>query len=186
MFVIAYLQFQLGERTIDEVVIFLRKIDWDELNELFNIGAEAIAWVFADSDYYCFRRDLRIRIHKAREFAWRMYNNARVIQQWASTELSGLSVELVERREEQHRKIQHALDLAIEARSLMMIRLVKLTVWTLLRADRWPVQFVPRIAVLRKSESEDLIELYDALRRASADLARRYGQKFHDEVIAAF
>jgi hypothetical protein len=92
----------------------------------------------------------------------------------------------VERREEQHRKIQHALDLAIEARCLMMIRLVKLTVWTLLRADRWPVQFVPRIAVLRKSESEDLIELYDALRRASADLARRYGQKFHDEVIAAF
>ncbi|MCU1304983.1 MAG: hypothetical protein JWQ87_5267 [Candidatus Sulfotelmatobacter sp.] len=184
-----YRQFQLRERTIDEVIIFLRKIDWDELAEIYNVGAEGLAVIFADSDYTCFRRSLRVRIHTAREFAWRMYNNARVVQQWATTELADVDLELDDRREEQAQKIRQVVVLATEARAILFMQLIKLTTWTVLRADRWPRHWIPSVAGLRKwhgQPSLDVIELYSKLKVTAADLARRYGQQFYDEVLGAF
>jgi hypothetical protein len=187
VFVIAYRQFQLRDRTIDEVIIFLRKIDWEELAAIYDIGAEYKSILFADSDYQCFRRSMRVRIHTAREFAWRMYNNARVIHQWASTELADLPTELDGRRKEQEEKIKKLLFIAIEARATILMHLVKLTAWTVFRADRWPRAKIPSVASLRKSPEQcDLIELYTTLKVAAADLALRYGRNFHDEVLAAF
>lgn len=180
-----YRQFQM-ERTIDEVIIFLRKIDWDEFGNIFDIGAECKALLFADHGYQVFRRDLRVRIHTAREYAWRIYNNARVVHQWATTELSDLGMELTERQKEQEQRIHRVLMLSVEMRALVILHLMKLTLWTALRADKWPVRYVPSIACLRKSQPGDLVEMYHSLREAAANLALRYGRNFHDEVLAAF
>ena len=185
MYAFARKQFHLRERTLDEVTQFIQRLDWDELHETFDVVQEAKLIIFSSG--YCLRRSWRVRIHTAREFMSRMHHNVRIIQELVRTEIDDLIHEFEDRRPQRQQQLDEAMNLIVGLRAALMIQTFKLTLWILLRADKWPVRRLPSIARLRTCGGDyDLIDNYKNLREAAAAIALRYGQRFHDELHAAF
>ena len=186
LYLLMHRQFRFDEdRTIDEVTVFCRKVDWDEAQELFDLMRERYSRL-VQSDYH-FRRTMRVRIHEAREFLWRMYHNVRVVHEWANTELRDIVDKPLDRCTERERFVMAIAEKAGHFRVLATIRLVELTVWTVLRIERWPLIHIPSVAAMRKCGEGgelDLLELYGQLKDAAAGLALTYGKDFHDEILA--
>jgi hypothetical protein len=172
------------DRTIDEVTVFFRKIDWNEVEELFDpVGERYLRLV--QSNYH-FRRTMRVRIHEARELLWRMYHNVRVVHEWANTELRDMLDKSPDRSTERERMIVAVSERAAHFRALATIQLVKLTAWTVLRIERWPFIRIPSVASLCKCGDNgnlDLLEVYRQLKDAAAGLALTYGKQFHDDML---
>jgi hypothetical protein len=172
------------DRTIDEVMVFFRKIDWDEAHDLFDQMRERYLRL-VQSDYH-FRRTMRVRIHEAREFFWRMYHNIRVVHEWANTELRDIGDKSPDDCTEREKLIMAVAGKAAHFRALTMFRLIELTAWTVFRIERWPFIHIPSVAAMRKCGERgefDLLELYSQLKDAAASLALRYGKDFHDEML---
>lgn len=185
LYLLVHKQFRLSERTIDEVTVFLRKIDWEEINQLFDLGEERYLRI-VQSDYH-YQRSMRVRIHKAREFLARMYHNVRVVHEWANTELQDVREKTPAHCTERQRQIMTIAEQAGYFRAIAMFRLFELTLWTLLRVEKWPFLRIPSVAALRKCGDKgkfDLLRLYGDLKEASAGMALMYGKQFYDEILA--
>ncbi|SRR5579859_1219465 len=179
-------QFQVGERTLDEVTVFLRKLNWDEVREVFDRARER--YIRMTQSGRPLRRTTRANFLKAREFISRMCHNARIVQEWANTELAELLNGAGDYSEDEADQLREIARLAAEFRRLARMRLLKLTLWTVLRADRWPLKSVPSIASLRNLGANgeiDLIMQYEKLKKGAANLALPYGQQFQDHVLSA-
>jgi hypothetical protein len=178
-------QFQVGESTLDEVPVFLRRLNWDEVCEVFNRAREQYIWMTQTG--YNLRRTTRANILKAREFISRMCHNAHIVQEWANTELEELLNGSDEYSVDKMNQLRETARIAAEFRSLSRMRLLKLSLWTVLRAERWPLKQVPSIASLRNLGANgeiDLIVQYEKLKKGAANLARPYGQQFQDHVLS--
>jgi hypothetical protein len=183
IYLLLHKQFRLAERTIDEVTVFLRKIDWEEINQLFDRGGERYLRI-VQSDYH-YQRSARIRIHKAREFLARMHHNVRVVHEWANTELQDIDRTSAHGTERQKQMMAIA-EKAAFFRAMAMFRLFQLNLWTVLRVEKWPWVRIPSIAGLRNCGPKgDLLTLYAELKESSAGLALVYGKQFQDEILAA-
>lgn len=186
LYLAVHQQFRFDDdRTIDEVAVFLRKIDWVEALDIFDLIGERYLRI-VQSDYH-FRRTMRVRIHEAREFLWRMYHNVRVIHEWANTELRDLTRDSIECCTERERLIMAIADRAIDFRVFATFRLIELTLWTVFRVEKLPLIRIPSVAALRRCGSEgefDLLDLYNQFKTAAAGLALTYGKEFHDEMLA--
>lgn len=183
IYLLLHKQFRLAERTIDEVTVFLRKIDWEEINQLFDRSEERYLRI-VQSDYH-YQRSVRIRIHKAREFLTRMYHNVRVVHEWANTELQDVHDKTSAHCTERQRQMMAIAEKAAYFRAMAMFRLFQLSMWTVLRVEKWPLLRIPSIASLRNCGADgDLLKLYTELKEASAGLALLYGKQFYDEILA--
>jgi hypothetical protein len=179
-------QFWARERTIDDVKVFLRKIDWDDLRELFDIAREQYTRRMQSGHYL--RKSMRMNLLKAREFLSRMSHNAHTLQLWAKTELRHPSNNghfSPERRAQFRATAQMAADF----RSLSRMQRIKLGWWIILRAEQWPAGQMPSIASLRNLGTQgelDLVLLYQELKTNAAKLALPYGQQVQDDILAGF
>ena len=186
LYLLIHRQFRFDDdRTIDEVTVFCRPVDWDEVQELFDVKRERYSRL-VQSNYHL-RRTMRVRIHEAREYLWRMYHNVRVVHEWANTELRDIIDKPLDRCTERERLVMAIAEKAGHFRVLATIRLVELTVWTVFRIERWPFIHIPSVAAMRKCGERgklDLLELYGQLKDAAAGLALTYGKDFHDEMLA--
>ena len=165
--------------------MFLRRLDWQEAKELFDVRGERYLRIVQSK--YHFRRTMRVRIHEAREFLWRMYHNVRVVHEWANTELRDIADKSVERYTERERLIVAVADRAAHFRMFALFRLMELTLWTVLRVEKWPLLRIPSVATLRKCGAEgevDILELYNQVKNAAAGLALTYGKEFYDDMLA--
>lgn len=183
LYFVIHHQFRFNDdRTIDEVTAFFRKIDWSQVQELFDPAGEYYLRLVQSK--YHFRRTIRVRIHEARELLWRMYHNVRVVHEWANTELRDLEDAPPPDRSHREAVIIAIAEKAAHFRAFATIRLVQLTAWTIFRVERWP--FVrPSVASLCKcGPDENLLDLYEQLKQQAAVLALFYGQHFSDEMLA--
>lgn len=165
--------------------MFFRKLDWTEAEELFDITRERYLRI-VQSNYH-FRRTMRVRIHEAREFLWRMYHNVRVVHEWANTELQDIADKSIERHTERERLIIAIAQTAAHFRVFATFRLIELTFWTVFRVEKLPFIRIPSVAALRKCGAAgefDLLVLYSQLRESAAGLALTYGKDFHDDMLA--
>jgi hypothetical protein len=176
-------QLRLGERSMDEVTMFLRRVDWSEVQEVFDLPRER--WLKTSQSSRQYRRTMRVRIHSAREFIARMYHNVRVVHEWANTELRAIGEKPPEACTDRDRQIVALAQKAVEFRVFALLRLFQLTIWSVLRIEIW--LSVPSVAALRRCGDHgelDLLELYHALHEAVAGLTLAHGSQFHDEVRA--
>src|SRR6266481_3768071 len=121
LYIVIQQQFRFNDdRTIDEVTVFLRKVDWDEAQELFDLMRERYMRLI-QSDYH-FRRTTRVHIHQAREFFWRMYHNVRVVHEWANTELQDIEKGLGDDCPERERLVIAVAQRAAHFRALATVR----------------------------------------------------------------
>lgn len=161
VYMLIHRQFRLGDRSIEEVTGFLRKLDWAETLEVFDLSRER--YLKTSQSKHQYRRTMRVRIHAAREFIARMYHNVRVVHEWANTALRAICEKPPETLTPRERQIMALAEKAVEFRILALLRLIKLTLWIVLRIETWPLVSVPSIAALRRCGLQgefDLIELY--------------------------
>ncbi|HEV3042163.1 MAG TPA: hypothetical protein VHA33_30665 [Candidatus Angelobacter sp.] len=178
-------QFWVRERTIDDVKVFLRKIDWDDLREVFDRTREQYTRRTQSGDHL--RKIMRTNLLKAREFLSRMSHNAQVVQEWANTELKKLRESASGSSANSGHQLRETAQMAADFRSLSRMQRIKVTAWMTLRIDCWPVSHMPSVASLRNLGGNgelDLIRLYEELKKDAAKLALPYGQQFHDDVLA--
>lgn len=166
-------QFWTRERTIDDVKVFLRKIDWDDLRELFDIAREQYTRRTQSGHYL--RKTMRMNLRKAREFLSRMSHNAYIIQLWTKTELRSSSRN-GHFSSDLRAQFRATAQMAADFRSLSRMQRIKLGWWITLRAEQWPAGQMPSIAGLRNLGTEgelDLISLYLELKTTTAKLVEQ-------------
>src|SRR6266852_991122 len=185
IYLMIHRQFRLQERAPDEVATFLRHIDWNDTLEVFNLPRERYLRETQTEEQ--FRRTMRIRLHMAREYTARMAHNVRVVHEWANTEMKDTWEKPSETWTERERKLHDVAVMAAEFRVFASLRLARLTLWTVLRAEHWTHPGIPSIAALRRCGVQgefDLLEGYHRLKESCAEAALTYGLRFHDELLA--
>jgi len=186
IYLMIHRQFGLQERALDEVAAFLRRIDWDGALEVFNLPRERYLRETQTEEQ--FRRTMRVRLHMAREYTARMAHNVRVVHEWANTEMKDAWEKQPETWTERERKLHSVAVMAGEFRAFAFLRMARLTLWIVLRAERWPQPGIPSIAALRRCGVQgefDLLDGYRRLKESCAEAALTYGLRFHDELLAA-
>ncbi|HWZ46362.1 MAG TPA: hypothetical protein VNW97_23015 [Candidatus Saccharimonadales bacterium] len=187
VYLMVHRQFRLQERAPDEVAAFLRRIDWNGALEVFNLPRERYLRETQTEDQ--FRRTMRVRLHMAREYTARMAHNVCVVHEWANTEMKDAWEKPPEAWTEREHKLQAVAVMAGEFRAFAFMRRTRLTLWIVLRAERWPQPRIPSIAALRLCGVQgefDLLEKYRHLKESCADAALTYGLPFHEELLAGF
>lgn len=169
------------ERTLDDVFPFLRSVDKDEMAQLFD-PADETSRRYRSTDYR-FRREQHVRLDLAGEFFRRMQHNAVIIHQWANTELRDNINKEPGYYSEREQQVISVCELAVEFRMLAHIVLVKIRSLNLLhRLDKLHLVPALKVAVLRKTGTADVLNLYDRLKEAAAGLALTYGVEYYNEI----
>jgi hypothetical protein len=167
------------KRTWDEVPEFLRHLDPEAMEKLFEEGEEHEALTFANS-----RRQLRAQLALAREYLKRMQHNATVVYQWAETEWSDMVRHRLEYDEDTRAKIlalhRESITFLVAAR----VALIKMWFWSILHFDKFTLLPLPSVARLRRPGSVDLVAAYQEVKAAAAGLAEVYGEEQVEEIRA--
>jgi hypothetical protein len=167
-------------RIIDDVAVFLRTVNKDQLQELFDAQREQSALRFTGKP----RRLKHARLELAREYFRRMLHNAVIVSQWAKTEW-----DCVRHEPEAYDRITTERVLRLR-RAVMLFRLPMLIVlteiklWSFISSFHWLPLSAPQASSLRMFGHMDLLQSYENVKLAAAELARTFGDEYADEILA--
>ena len=165
------------KRTWDEVPEFLRHLDGESLEKLFDAQEEREALAFSHS-----RRTARARLALLREYLKRMQHNATIVYQWAETEWSDMVRHALEYDDETRNRIlavhRECITFLVAAR----IALIRTWFWSILHFDKLTILPVPSVAGMRRPASVDLVAAYQQVKEAAAGLAGVYGEEQVEEI----
>lgn len=172
---------QFRSRTLDEVIPNLRRIDYEQLKELFSPIREEETLRFIRNPYRL-RRTHRARLDQAREHLLCMLHNSRILQQWAIPEYQ------CSRKEPQAFSRQTRERIVALCQSCMMFRhcaaitLLEINFWMIISSiPGLPVR-IPGAAGFRQFGHLGLLAAYEQVRNAAAELALVFGEE-HAEAI---
>jgi hypothetical protein len=164
-------------RTWDEVPEFLRCLDLDAIEKLFDPEEEKEALSFGD-----FRRTQRARLALAREFIKRMQHNAMIVYQWAETEWLDMRKHRLEYEPELQARIEALHRESITFLGAARIALLQISLWSILHFDKVALLPLPSLARLRRPISVDLISAYQQAKQAAVAMADVYGEEQAEEI----
>lgn len=168
---------QFTRRTWDDVPEFLRQVNYDAIEKLFDPDQEREALAFGNS-----RRALRCRLDLAREYLRNLQHNVTIVNQWAETEWLDMSRHRLQYDEETREKIltlhREAITFLVAAR----VGLARMWLLSVLQFDKWPVLRLASVAGLRRPGSVDLLQAYQRTKHAAAALASLYGEEHAEEI----
>jgi len=168
------------ERTLGEVVGYLRKLDWEEVKRLFDRDEEERVigfWTRGD-----FRRAQRARLDLAGEFLERMYYDNRVLFQWGNTELKDMRKHRLDYEAETLDDILELVRTTKRFRRVAWVALWKVRLLSLLNFEKLRFIPVPSVAGLRMMGHTNLLKTFEAVIEAGAKLAMVYGEDFAEEI----
>jgi len=170
-------------RKIDDVILFVRKLEVSELELLMDVGEEwTLRHLLTEEAFRISQLD---RIRLAGEYLHRVAHNAEVIQLWMSGEHESIKYKNHPELTEKDRLVLELLQLATELRIYSSGALMKVWLWKALRAGRWPVTLVPEVTDLRVTCGINVVVQYRKLRETASSLSLAYGRNYHDKLIAA-
>jgi hypothetical protein len=170
------------ERTLDEVVGYLRKLDWEEVSKLFDTHEEEKLMGFWTRRE--FRRTQRARLDLASEFLERMYHDNRIFFQWGSTEYKDMRRHHLQYEPETLKNIRQLVRATKEFRRIALIVIFKVKFLSLLNFEKLRFLPVPSVAALRTVWNGDLLQAYEAVVKAAAAMASVYGEEYGQEIMA--
>ena len=183
----AYLFFRhsilFKERTLDEVIGYLRKLDWQEMSRLFDPAEEEKLigfWTRRD-----FRRSQRARLDLAREFVECMYYDNRILFQWANTEHKDMRKHHLQYEPATVESILRLIDASRRFRRVALLALWKIRFLSFLHFDKLHFLRVPGVAALRNVGNTDLLRTFQSVKEAAVALAGVYGEECALEILAA-
>ncbi len=170
--------------SLTDVILFVRKLEVAELAKLLDPSEE---WVlrnlYSEKEFRMLQRE---RMHLAIEYLRRVAHNAEVIQAWATALYEEVKYKPNSELSEQDFLVCELVELSTELRVCNAAALVKATFWLLFLSHLWPLKFIPRVANLRRAGQVDVLRKYRMLIEISTSLSRTYGQKYYEELVAAF
>ena len=161
---------RLKKRTWDEYYPNLRQFDWQEARILFDHEEEDRLRDLRDP--LQFRRDQRARLDLAVELLVRAYHDNRLSHEWVNTEWCDMIQYHLEYDFEQ---VEAMKLLRKETRSFKWIALFDLGhMWllSLLHFERLRFMPVPSVVARRKVFGKDILQSYELVRQAAANMAR--------------
>lgn len=171
------------DRTLDEVVGYLRKVNWEEVSRLFDVHEEEELMGFgAVGDR---RRSQRARLDLACEFVERMAYNNRILSQWGRTERHDMLKHHLEYEPETVEQINQLISTTAEFRKMAFITTCRIRIFSLLNFDKLRFLPVPSVAALRTVCKADLLQTYQGVIRAAAALATVYGEESVQDILAS-
>jgi hypothetical protein len=168
---------QFTKRTWDDVPEFLRPINHEAVEKLFDAKGELETLAFGNS-----RRAQRGRLDLARVFVQNLYHNATIVYQWGETEWSDMVRHSLEYDEDTRAKILALHREAVTFLVASRVALIKIWFWGLLHFDRIPIVPLPSVAALRQPGSIDLLQSYQRVKQAAAALASIYGEEQSSDI----
>lgn len=170
------------DRTIDEVIGYLRQIDWQELKMLFDPEEEEKLrgfWLPRN-----FRRTQRARLDQAHEFLVCMCYNCLLLFQWSNTERKDKRRHHLQYEPELTASILNLVSITKRFRRIGFVIRFKITLLSLVNFDKLAFLPIPSVVALRTVRDTDLIELYEAVKKAATALASVYGEESVQQIMA--
>ena len=168
--------------SLEDVAFFVRQVDMLELTALLDpLVPRTLRESLSDADY---RRELDTHIRLIREYISRVNHNVQVIQNWVAGEYSRMEGKNPKDFSLHEQLVAEALQTATELRLYALAAQAKLTVWCILRIDRWPSPLQPRLPNLRVLFGVNLLANYRRLTEIMRILSREY-RHVHREVAEA-
>ena len=170
------------DRTIDEVIGYLRQIDWQELKMLFDPEEEEKLrgfWLPRN-----FRRTQRARLDQAREFLVCMCYNCLLLFQWSNTERKDKRRHHLQYEPELTASILNLVSITKRFRRIGFVIRFKIALLSLMNFDKLAFLPIPSVVALRTVRDTDLIELYEAVKKAATALASVYGEESVQQIMA--
>lgn len=168
---------QFTKRTWDDVPEFLRHINHEAVERLFDANDERATLAFGNP-----RRALRCRLDLAREYVRNLHHNVTIVYQWGETEWQDMVRHHLEYDEDTRQKMlalhREAITFLVAAR----VAMVKMWLWSVVQFEKWPVLALASVAVLRTPGSVDLLHAYQRVKNAAAALASVYGEEHSEEI----
>ena len=161
IFTISLIWFRFPSRTIDDVIGYLRPVDLEAARSLMDPVLEG-----------CLRRDLsatefrstqRKRTLLYIEIMKRMFHNAGILVEWASTESGRMNGETLG-------PAQHVHHEAVQVRAFTLFTIIKLRVWLVMKVYSWRIFPAPSLAGTHDSGGVEALEGYDRLKTAATYL----------------
>lgn len=168
------------QRTIDDVMPFLRPAEASELECLLDPGQETnFRMRMAPREFAAWQRR---RIHLLREYLLRMSHNALVLIEWGNME-SMTPGKDPEQSKKMQLMAQELVQAATEFRLYSMLALVKLKFWLVLPSPFRLLFPSPSLPSLRHVYGIDALASYQRLKTAAGGLSLAYNDHFHDELV---
>ena len=166
-------------RTAQDVIPYLRKLELEEIKELFSPGHEK--YLALNLTPREFRRAQWRRCHLALEYARDLAHNARIFQEWGKTERQ-------RSRQTMDGGVRRAsLELTIacaQCRICALIVRIKLN-WWLIKMAVLPFAAAPRFEALLRLGSGEMLSFYDKIRSTALDLGNLYGDSYRARLTQA-
>lgn len=166
----------VGDRTAEEVLPYLRPLELEQVNDLFNAATER--YLRLNLTPRQFRRAQRNRVILTLEYIRRVSHNALILQQWgiyemgraraANPESGHLSVGLI--------------DASVHCRMSSFVVRLRLHTW-LFRLALLPFASPPSFETLIQFGIDELLDFYAKMRIAAAELGHYYGEVHQNKLV---
>lgn len=162
---------------LEDVAFFVRRVDMLELTALLDPMVPRMLRESLSDEAY--RRELDTHICLVREYLSRVNHNVQVIHNWVAGEYSHMAGKDPDQYNVHEQLVVEALRTVTELRLYAVAAQIKLTVWAVLRIDRWPSKLLPRVPNLRVLHGVDLLASYRRLTEITRALSRddRHGHR---------
>jgi hypothetical protein len=175
--------FRARPHRIDDVILFLRKLDVSDFEVLLDAGDE---WTLRQSlSSESFRRAQEDRIRLVREYLHRVAHNVEAIQLWVAGEYELIKDKDRDSYTEKDFLVLEALQVAIDLRVYSLAVGIKVWFWTVFQMYRWPGTLLPRVTDLRVQCGVNVLAKYRRLTEVAVILSLMYGQAYHDRLLKA-
>lgn len=171
--------YRLPRRPPGQVIAYLRGVEPEELGQLLDPAVERYLRLNLSKEQ--FRQEQRNRMWLALEYLGRLSHNALIMAEWGHYELKRT------RRTHSAEEREASLELissSIQVRMCSFVLRATIHVW-LVRMTVLPFLPTPRVARLVSKGSTDLLEFYQSMKCAAAQLSQCYGDLYREKMTLA-
>ena len=171
--------YRFTRRPPGQVIAYLRAVDPEEVGHLLDPVAELYLRLNLTKEQ--FRKEQRNRMWLALEYIGRLSHNALIMAEWGYYELKRTRRTLSAADRETSMEL---LSASVQVRMCSFVLRATINVW-LVRMAVLPFLRPPSVAKLIDAGSTDLLEFYQTMRSAAAQLSQSYGDLYHEKMAEA-
>lgn len=171
--------YRFTRRPPGQVIAYLRAVSLDEVGNLLDPVAEQYLRLNLTKEQ--FRKEQRNRMWLALEYIGRLSHNALVMAEWGHYEMRRTRRTRIA---QDHENATALLSASIQVRMCSFALRATIHVW-LVRVALLPFLRPPSVAKLIDAGSTDLLEFYQKMKDAAAQLSQSYGDLYHAKMAEA-
>jgi membrane protein implicated in regulation of membrane protease activity len=171
--------YRFTRRPPGQVIAYLRAANLQEVGHLLDPVAEQ--YLRLNLTKQQFRKEQRNRMLLALEYIGRLSHNARIMAEWGYYELKRTRRTRIA---QDHENATELLSASVQVRMCSFVLRATIHVW-LVRVALLPFLRPPSVAKLIDAGSTDLLDFYQKMKDAAAQLSQSYGDLYHEKMTEA-